>query len=113
MNLVILAPAVVEKVDEPRYTQNNKRVQSFKVKTTETFKGKSYDSWHLCETWSEDISVRVGQVVGVTGKLKTSSWEQGGEKRYKTFVDVRTVDHLGESPAQRGDPARQDDDLPF
>jgi len=64
-----------------------------------------------------------GRQVLITGKNKTSSWEDDyGNKRYTTEVQVKTVEFLGnrddrsEPPAEESDhpdPDFNDDDVPF
>lgn len=50
-----------------------------------------------------------GKSVGVTGRLKTSTYEKNGEKRTSYEIRANRVDFL--SPVKKEDPAL--DDLPF
>jgi len=113
-NIVVLT-GPVEKVEES-FTQQNKRVVKFTVKTTEHYQGKSFDSWHKIERWSEDLQLSDGQRVEVVGKLKHTSWEKkDGTKGYRTYVNAGTVavDGPVESQYAPAPEPSDDDDLPF
>ena len=105
---------------EVRYTQSGDPVANFSVATSETWKDKNSGEkrenteWHACVAFGTLAKIvgeylRKGSQVYVSGKLQTSSWEQEGQKRYKTEIVVRDMQMLGgeraESPPARPAPA--------
>jgi len=112
-NIVVLS-GVVEKAED-RYTDDNKRIVKFRMKTVEHFKGKEYSDWHNVEIWSDDVRVAEGDYVVVVGKKKTNSYEKDGVKQQWHYVRASSVEVLGghgAPPSQ--DPGPVDDDsLPF
>ena len=136
---------------ETRYTQNGSAVTRFSVATSESWRDKSTQEmqerteWHnvVCFARLGEIAseyLKKGSKVYVEGGLRTSSWEQEGNKRYRTEViarEMQMLDSRGSSqgsydgePPQGGSPDKQagrsdksgndeptpedfDDDIPF
>src|SRR6476661_2418609 len=81
---------------EMRYTASGAAVTSFTVATnrmTRAADGSSQEEteWHpvvawdkLAETCNQDL--HKGSKVYIEGRLQTRSWEQDGQKRYKTEI---------------------------
>lgn len=129
-NLVIL---IGNLGDDPavRYTQSGTPVASFRVATTERWKGQDgqmqeQTEWHSIVAWKRLAEIcseylTKGSRVYIEGKLQTRKWQdQDGNDRYTTEVKVREMKMLdgkkdgqqsgGEwsSPAPSGD-----DSIPF
>ena len=136
---------------ETRYTQNGSAVTRFSVATSESWRDKSTQEmqerteWHnvVCFARLGEIAseyLKKGSKVYVEGGLRTSSWEQEGNTRYRTEVIAREMQMLdsrgsnqgsyGGEPPQGGSPDKQvdrsdksgtnepdpedfDDDIPF
>ena len=77
--------------------------------------------WHMIACWGmmADAArwVRKGDAVSVEGKLRTRSYDKGGEKRYVTEIIASkiTCDAADREPQiQRDDvPDRSEDEIPF
>lgn len=112
---------------EVRQTASGKIVASFSLATNERYKDKSGEwktstEWHSLSAFGRTAEivrdyVKKGSHVHVEGRLQTRSWEQDGQKRYKTEVVVENLILLG-SPKQAE--SRQadsepisDSDIPF
>lgn len=126
---------------ELRHTQSGDAVTTFRVATTDRWKGKDGQmqestEWHSCVAWR-----RLGEICGeylskgskvyVEGSLKTRKWQdQGGNDRYTTEIILREMKML--SPRSGGggggeyggaghgygadslpDPPPMGDDVPF
>ena len=90
---------------ELRHTQSGDAVATFRVATTERWKGKDGQmqestEWHSCVAWR-----RLGEICGeylskgskvyVEGKLQTRKWQdQGGSDRYTTEIILREMKML-------------------
>ena len=104
VNKVILV-GNLGKDPELRRTQSGSAVVSFSLATTEKFKGKDGQQkeeteWHNITAWNKSAEVlaqylKKGSTVYIEGKLKTRSWEDNGQKKYKTEVLVREFQFLG------------------
>ena len=72
--------------------------------------------WHLVKTWNKTAEfvgkhLAKGSLVYVEGRSSTRTWDdKDGSKRYRTEIVAQAVEGLGRGP---GNPADQDDDLPF
>jgi len=90
---------------ELRHTQSGTSVCSFRMATTEKFKdrdgnAKETTEWHSCVLWgkrAEALSryLSKGTRLAVEGSLTTRSWEDNGQKRYRTEIKVSDVKLLG------------------
>ena len=90
---------------ETRYTQNGSAVTQFSVATTENWRDRNSGEqqerteWHnvVCFARLAEIAgeyLRKGSKVYIEGSLRTSSWEQDGQKRYRTEVMARELQML-------------------
>ena len=134
---------------ETRYTQGGAPVTNFSVATSESWRDKQSGEqqerteWHnvVCFARLAEIAgeyLKKGSKVYIEGSLRTSSWEQEGQKKYRTEVMARELQMLdskgGSAPtgfesqdsggAYSGPPQAQsnaatlsdddfDDDIPF
>ena len=137
---------------ETRYSQGGNAVTNFGVATTENWRDRQSGEqqerteWHniVCFARLAEIAgeyLKKGSKVYIEGSLRTSSWEQDGQKKYRTEVmarDLQMLDSRGggapsgfesgsESESRSGAPATQqadnaptlsdddnfDDDIPF
>ena len=90
---------------ETRYAQNGNAVTSFSVATSETWRDRTTGEnqerteWHnvVCFSRLAEIAgeyLRKGSKVYIEGSRRTSSWEQDGQKRYKTDIQAREMQML-------------------
>ena len=97
---------------ETRYAQGGNAVTNFSVATTESWRDRNSGEqqerteWHnvVCFARLAEIAgeyLRKGSKVYIEGSLRTSSWEQDGQKRYRTEVMARDLQMLD----SRGAPA--------
>lgn len=120
---------------ELRYTQAGKAVLNFMLAVNRTFtnqQGERQADFISCQAWdkkAENIAnyQRKGSLIGIIGRLQTSSYEKGGTRIYKTDVVVEEVEFLEPKNKYSGDTqptgreTREsagsvpvgDDDLPF
>jgi len=83
---------------------------SFSLATSETYKDRDGEKhtnteWHRCKAFGSIADViaqfcRKGSQVYVEGKIKTSSYEKNGEKRYSTEIIVRNIQFLDKKPTE-------------
>jgi single-strand DNA-binding protein len=130
---------------ETRYSQGGNAVTKFRLATSENWRDRQSGEqqerteWHnvVCFNRLAEIAgeyLRKGSKVYIEGSLSTSSWEQDGQKRYRTEIIAREMQMLdgrggaGDGGAPSGfEPRRQpaadnaptlpeddfDDDIPF
>ena len=90
---------------ETRYSQGGSPVTNFSVATSENWRDKATGEqqerteWHniVCFGRLAEIAgeyLRKGSKVFIEGSLRTSSWEQDGQKRYRTEVMARDMQML-------------------
>ena len=90
---------------ETRYAQNGSPVTNFSVATSETWRDRASGEnqerteWHniVCFARLAEIAgeyLRKGSKVYIEGSLRTSQWEQDGQKRYKTEIMARELQML-------------------
>ena len=101
---------------ELRYTQSGAPVASFRVATTERWKGQDGQmqeqaEWHSIVAWKRLAEIcgehlRKGSRVYIEGRLQTRKWQdQNGNDRYSTEIVAREMKMLspkGESSASHG-----------
>ena len=101
---------------ETRYSQGGKAVTNFSVATTENWRDRQSGEqqerteWHniVCFARLAEIAgeyLRKGSKVYIEGSLRTSSWEQDGQKKYRTEVmarDLQMLDSRGGGGAPSG-----------
>lgn len=116
---------------ELRRTPSGAAVVNFSIATTEKYKGadgetKEATEWHSIVAWNRAAEVmaqylKKGAPVYIEGKLRTRTWEDNGQKKYKTEVLVREFQFLS-SGNKDGGPVTEppenlsmpiDEDLPF
>ena len=90
---------------ETRYAQGGSAVTNFSVATSESWRDRNTNEqqerteWHnvVCFARLAEIAgeyLRKGSKVYIEGSLRTSSWEQDGQKRYRTEVMARELQML-------------------
>jgi len=86
---------------ELRFTQSGQAVLNIRLATSERYKDKSGEwkdktEWHGVVVWGPHAEalgkiLRKGSQVFIEGALHTSSYDKGGEKRYKTEITASNV----------------------
>ena len=90
---------------ETRYAQNGSPVTNFSIATSESWRDRASGEnqerteWHnvVCFARLAEIAgeyLRKGSKVYIEGSLRTSQWEQDGQKRYKTEIMARELQML-------------------
>ncbi len=90
---------------ETRYAQNGGAVTNFSVATSENWRDRATGEqqerteWHnvVCFQRLAEIAgeyLRKGSKVYIEGSLRTTSWEQDGQKRYRTEIMARELQML-------------------
>lgn len=90
---------------ETRYAQSGGAVTNFSVATSESWRDRTSGEqqerteWHnvVCFARLAEIAgeyLRKGSKVYIEGSLRTTSWEQEGQKRYRTEVMARELQML-------------------
>ena len=90
---------------ETRYSQGGNPITSFSLATSDSWRdrqtGEQHDrtEWHnvVCFSRLAEVAgeyLRKGSKVYIEGRLQTSSWEQEGQKRYRTEVIARDLQML-------------------
>ena len=85
---------------ETRYSQRGTPVTNFSVATSESWRDRQSGEqqerteWHnvVCFARLAEIAgeyLKKGSKVYIEGSLRTSSWEQDGQKRYRTEIAER------------------------
>lgn len=119
---------------ELRYTANGTAVAKLNVATTESYVDKDGNrqeqtEWHRVVVWRKLAEIcgqylSKGKQVYIEGRLRTTSYEKDGIKRYTTEIEAREMLMLGGAgergsgreyeppfpPPERGAP---EDDIPF
>ena len=99
---------------ETRYAQNGTAVTRFSIATSEIWKDRSSGDqqerteWHniVCFARLAEVAgeyLKKGSKVYIEGQLRTSSWEQDGQKKYRTEVnakELQMLDSKGHSETQ-------------
>ena len=122
---------------ELRYTGSGVAVASFRIATTERWKGQDgqmqeHTEWHNIVAWRRLAEIcgehlRKGSPVYIEGALKTRKWQdQNGNDRYTTEVIAREMKMLssrgeggsgqqgqGQGGGYEPPPMPPDDDVPF
>ena len=118
---------------EVRYTANGSAVARLRLATTESYVDKSGNrqeitEWHTVTAWGKLAEtcgqyLAKGKQIYIEGRLRTTSYEKDGVKRYTTEVVARDMLMLGsppERPGGREEPpfpppagAGAEDDFPF
>ena len=118
---------------EIRYTQSGTAVASFRVATTERWKGQDgqmqeQTEWHSCNAWGKLAEIcgkylQKGSKVYIEGSINTRKWQdKSGNDRYSTEIKVREMkmldsrgggDRSGSAGADGSAPPMGDDSVPF
>lgn len=85
-------------------------VTSFTLATTEKYKDKSGNmvnntDWHNCQAWNKKPVtpyLKKGTLVHVSGKIKTRSYEQDGQKKFITEIVVNNIILLSSNEGSNG-----------
>jgi single-strand DNA-binding protein len=120
---------------ELRHTQSGMAVCQLSIATTRTFKNKHDETqeeteWHRVTVWGKsgencNTYLSKGSQCYVEGRLRTTSFEKDGIKRYSTEIIAHDVQFIGgrgaksessskpaETPTLKPSPA-DDDHIPF
>lgn len=105
---------------ELRYTASGTAVARFSVATTETYNDRDGNrqeqtEWHRIVAWRKLAEIcgqylSKGKQVYIEGRLRTTSYEKDGIKRYTTEIEAREMLMLG-APGDR--PSSQEFEPPF
>lgn len=112
---------------EVRYTADGVAVARFSLATNEVYNGKDGNrqeqtEWHRVVAWGKLAEtcgkhLAKGKAVYLEGKLRTSSWEQDGSRRYKTEIIIQTMRMLSrdqeELPFEAPEAGVPEGDIPF
>lgn len=90
---------------ETRYAQGGGAVTNFSIATSESWRDKGSGEtqerteWHnvVCFARLAEIAgeyLRKGSKVYIEGSLRTNSWEQDGQKKYRTEIMARELQML-------------------
>ena len=90
---------------ETRYAQNGTAVTRFSIATSEIWKDRTSGEqqerteWHdiVCFARLAEVAgeyLKKGSKVYIEGQLRTSSWEQDGQKKYRTEVNAKELQML-------------------
>jgi single-strand DNA-binding protein len=103
---------------EVKFLASGSAVANFSLATSERFKDKSGEwqdktEWHSLTAYGKTAEiirdyVKKGTKLYVEGRLQTRSWDQDGQKRYKTEIIVGELVLLGGKPGnddRDGEPA--------
>lgn len=101
VNKVILLGNLTRDVEVTVYGQQKKA--TFSVATSERFKDKQgqvqqITDYHNCELWGMEglhQYLTKGTQVYLEGSLKTDSWEDNGQKKYRTYIKVFNIQLVG------------------
>jgi single-strand DNA-binding protein len=96
---------------EVRYTSNGNSIVGLAVATSRSYVSKQNNErieeteWHRISVFGKQAEacekyLRKGRQVYIEGRLKTSSYEKDGEKRYSTEIIADVVQFLGSRDAQ-------------
>lgn len=109
MNAAVLY-GLVARDPNVRITQGGKSVASFTVVTTRMFQDKPFKDYVPCVAWGNTAqlvgnAVRAGTPVVIKGRISLRSYEQNGEKKWSTEVNVESLDVVGAQ--QQAQPPQQ------
>ena len=106
---------------ELRRTQSGMAVTELRVATTHRDKGgQEHTEWNSVVVWDKAAEncckyLKKGGAVLVEGRLQTRSWEDKGQKKYKTEIVANNVQFLGgpKGMVTEKTEAPADMDIPF
>ena len=131
INKVILV-GNVGRDPEVKSLPSGTRLATFSLATTDRRskdeQGNPRTEWHNLVAWSGlaeivEKYVTKGKQLYIEGQIRTRSWEQDGQKKYRTEVHINEMELLGSRPASGGGDFRDpgptnaypddSDDVPF
>ncbi len=97
MNFVVLAGRLTSD-PELKYTQAGKAFAKFSIAIARTYNRDEVDFIN-CTAWGKTAEIageylRKGSMIGVQGSLRVSQYEQDGQKRSRTEVQVNSLEFL-------------------
>jgi len=106
---------------EYKFTDGGKPVARLSVATTRRWtnreSGETVEEteWHRVTVWGKqaemcDKFLSKGNKVHVEGRLRTSSWEKDGEKRYSTEIVAESISFLSMDRERQGESTRRNAD---
>lgn len=110
---------------ELKYTPSGHALASFTIAVDRKFKsadGQKQTDFLKCTAWRQPAEFAAkylgkGRLVAVQGSIQTGSWEQDGQKRYKTEIVVDSIQGLdkGKNPEtpQPEEEVQEDEFNPF
>lgn len=118
MNSVTLIGRIGNDLESKTFDNGNTKY-SFNLATTDNYKDKD-GKWQEATEWHKVFSFRdigylsKGDMIVLEGKIKTRSYESGGERKYITEIEARNVKRLIKNE-KTVEPVRQEEgnELPF
>lgn len=100
----------VGKDPDVRYLDNNTKVASFTIATTERYRDRNNElkemtEWHNIVCWRRNADiveqyVKKGTQLFIEGRIRTRNWDdQNGIKHYVTEIHADNIQLLGRKPA--------------
>jgi single-strand DNA-binding protein len=110
MNSVILTGNLATDV-ELREFGEDKRLATFVLAVDRTSKEDAADFFRVA-VWDQQAQLCAdylakGRKIGVEGRLRHHTWEDGDEKRSRVEVVARRIEFLGPRPADSADPGAE------
>jgi len=92
---------------EIKFTASGKQIANFTIATDSGIGENKKTEWHRCVAWEgkADIVNRFlskGKMVYVQGAIEYKSWEQNGEKKYMTQINVFNIQLIDNKDAPQG-----------
>ena len=116
INKVILVGRL-GKDPEIRYSSSGTAYATFSVATESRQKNSEGEwtgitEWHSIKTFGKQAEftgeyLRKGKLVYVEGRLQTSSWEDNGQKRYRTDIIASSIQLLSSDKTKEEKPTTQ------
>ena len=103
MNRVNLIGRITKEL-ELKHTKNNKTVCEFTIAANHIYANGKKADFITCQVWDKQAQNLVeyqgkGSIIGVSGEIRTETYEISGKKHYKTYVIVNQVEYL--SPVEK------------
>ncbi len=95
---------------EMKYTPNGKPVTSFSLAATTGYGEYEHTEWFNCVAWGERFAnvvnfLKKGKTIGVSGMIKTRSWEDDkGKRNFRTELIVNDITLLSSGGDQSAAP---------
>jgi single-stranded DNA-binding protein len=112
--VIIEGKFMLKKLPEVITTKTGKVVMNFSLSIKSGKKGFFYLP---CRAWGQDVVERcydileTGKSYLVKGFLSQDSWESGGKRQYKIYVNVQDINQLEDDIEEEFDD--YEDDVPF